>query len=245
MVTKEQSLQNFLQKADEVIEGKYLFAIKKIEEMLMTISSSKILFEVFEHCYTGENLEKLKGRYFVVNGKTGSFTLPESKKQIIALSFHVLNQISMEEIDFNEFLTTYFPSGESFLDSYGMFINFLVVPFRNTVKNVVESVISASKIMANRSFMTEKPHLDLQYLHGIASILEEDLHTIIATGMKDEVQRDFATVVEKMIIEARNYRTEWLKSLFIAYKYASMHLKKVKPHVAEVEEMMADHGLLE
>ena len=38
MVTREQSLKLFLEKADEVIAGKYLFATKKIEEMLSTSS---------------------------------------------------------------------------------------------------------------------------------------------------------------------------------------------------------------
>ncbi len=245
MVTKEQSLRNFLDKADEVIEGKYLFAIKNIEEMLRTISSSRILFEVFEYCYTGENLEKLKAQCFVSNGKTGAFTMPENPKQVIALCFHVLNQIVNNETDFNSFLTTYFPSEESFLDSYGMFINYLVVPFSKTVKNVVETVISASKIKERREVASEKPDIDYQYLYGLASMLEEDLRAFIATGLKDEVQKDVVLIIERMILEAKHFRTEWLKPLFIAYKYACMHVKKVKTHFDEVEEMLADHGLLD
>ena len=35
MVTREQSLKKFIEKADGVIAGNYLFASKKIEEMLM------------------------------------------------------------------------------------------------------------------------------------------------------------------------------------------------------------------
>ena len=91
MTTKEQSLKRFLDKADEVIGGKYLFAIKKMEEMLRVVSSSKILFEVFEYCYNGENLEKLKAHYVTASSK-GSFLMPESEKQSIALCFYIINQ---------------------------------------------------------------------------------------------------------------------------------------------------------
>ena len=244
MVTREQSLQRFLDKADEVINGKYLFAIKKIEEMLVTISASRILFEVFEFCCSSEDVEKIKERSFIKNGKVCSFVMPENKKQIIALCFYLLKDITSGDIDFNVFLTTYFPSDESFLDSYAKFINFLVLPFRNAVKNVVETVICASNIKESREGRFSTPNIDNLYLVGLVSLLEEDRRLIVEADSKDCVSRDVVYVLNEMITEAREYRTERLKALFIAYKYAISNVKRVKNHVDEVEELLADHGII-
>ena len=244
MVTREQSLQRFLEKADEVINGKYLFAIKKIEEMLVTISSSRILFEVFEFCCASEDAEQLKARCLLKSNGVGRFVMPDGKKQIIALCFYVLKDITSGAIDFNSFLTTYFPSEESFLDSYAKFVNFLVLPFRNTVNNVVETVICASNIKESRESTTKKPDIDNLYLLGLSTLLEEDRRAIIAADSKDEVSKDIICVLDAMIKEVREYRTETLKPLFIAYKYAVLHIKRVKTHYDEVEEMLADHGII-
>lgn len=244
MVTREQSLQRFLDKADEVISGKYLFAIKKIEEMLVTISSSRILFEVFEFCCSNEDLAKIKERSLVKNGKVGSFVMPENKKQVIALCFYLLKDITTGDVDFNVFLTTYFPSEESFLDSYAKFINFLVIPFRNAVNNVVETVICASNIKESRECRGGKPNIDNLYLIGLASFLEEDRRVIAASDSKETVFQDAIYILNEMIKEAREYRTERLKALFIAYKYTVSNIKRVRIHLDEVEELLADHGII-
>lgn len=244
MVTREQSLQRFLEKADEVISGKYLFAIKKIEEMLVTISSSRILFEVFEFCCSNEDIDKIKERSLIKNGKACTFVMPENKKQIIALCFYLLKDISSGDIDFNVFLTTYFPSDESFLDSYAKFINFLVIPFRNAVNNVVETVICASNIRESREGRGGKPNIDNLYLMGLVSFLEEDRRAVVEADTKESVSQDVIYVISEMINEAREYRTERLKALFIAYKYAILQIKRVRNHLEEIEELLADHGII-
>ena len=243
MTTKEQSLKRFLDKADEVIGGKYLFAIKKMEEMLRVVSSSKILFEVFEYCYNGENLEKLKAHYLTASSKS-SFLMPESEKQSIALCFYIINQITTGEVDFNTFLTAYFPSEGSFLDSYDMFIKYLVVPFRNTVKLVVENVMAASAIRASREQNFEKPHIDDYYLIGLSAYLEEDRRAVVATGLKDDAAKDMVVILDAMIKCAKDGTVEMLKPLFIGYKLSVALLKRVKTHYDEVEEMLYDHGVL-
>lgn len=243
MATKEQSLNKFIEKADEVINGKYLFAIKKMEEMLLVVSSSKLLFEIFEYCYNGENLEGLKAKYFTPSAKC-TFVMPESEKQAIALCFYVINQITTGEIDFNNFLTVYFPGEGSFLDSYDMFIKYLVMPFRNTVKLVAENVMVASAIRSNREQNIYKPHIDEYYLVGLATYLEEDRRLVVATGLKDDTAKGLVCVIDAMIKCAKEGCTEMLKPLFIAYKWGVSMMKRVKTHYDDVEEMLVDHGIL-
>ena len=79
---------------------------------------------------------------------------------------------------------------------------------------------------------------------GLVSLLEEDRRLIVEADNKDCVSRDVVYVLNEMITEAREYRTERLKALFIAYKYAISNVKRVKNHVDEVEELLADHGII-
>jgi len=243
MVTREQSLKRFLEKADDVINGKYLFAAKKIEEMLLSVSTSRILFEIFEYCCTGEDTAKLKAKYMYADG-TPTFTMPENKKQAVALCFCVLKEIVSGETDFNTLLTKHFPSSESFLDSYAMFINFLVVPFRNVVNNMAETVISASRIKETRETSAVKCDLDVLYLKGLISYLEEDRRSIVEAGIREGSSKDAVYVINEMIESAKDCRIDRLKTLFIAYKHTVSQLKRISTHCDEVEEMLADHGVI-
>ncbi len=244
MVTREQSLQRFLTKADEVIAGKYLFAIKKIEEMLLTIPSSKILFEVFEYCCKGEDAEKLADKYLPDVTGGGLAVLPDNIKQSIAVCFYILNEIVAGDMDFNSFLITRYPGGESFLGSYDLFIKNFIAPFRNNVKKVVEEIMRAKTIRDNRERYYEKPNIDTLYLRGVVEYLEEDRRAIVEMGVKDSVSADMLGILEEFIDYAKQGRTDKLKQCFVGYKYASMHLKKVRTHREDVEELLTDHGIL-
>ena len=158
----------------------------------------------------------------------------------------MLKSITSGEIDLNFLITTYFPSSESFLDSYAKFINFLVVPFRNAVNNVVETIICASNMKESREIHTKKPDIDKLYLYGLSAFLEEDRRAIVEVGLKDDMASDMLFILDEMIKEAREYRTEKLKELFIAYKYivSNLKLKRIKTHFDDVEELLADHGII-
>lgn len=248
MVTKEQSLKKFIEKADGVIAGNYLFASKKIEEMLITVSSSRLLFEIFEHCCEGESPETLKAKYFVAGDSvgTGSFTMPEKPKQVVALCFYVLKEIAEGEIDFSKFLASYFPGKDVSHENYNCFINMLVVPFKNTVKTLAETVISAKEIRDRRAASPEGKAYDIdkQYLMGLRAFLEDDRRNILYSGASDGASRDMLCVLDAFISAVANYEIKNIKTLFIAYKYVHLHLKKIKLHFSEVEELLIDHGVI-
>ncbi len=249
MVTREQSLKRFIEKADWVISGNYLFASKKIEDMLIALSSSRLLFEIIEHCCNGENPDKLKAKYFVAGDGigSGSFTMPEKQTQAVALCIYVLKEIADGDIDFSKFLATYFPGKDVSHENYNCFINTLIVPFKNTVKTLAETVISAKEIRDRRGSSAEKKvcDIDKQYLLGLRALLEEDKRTIVYSGNRDEVSLDMLCILDNFVAAVANYEIKNVKPLFIAYKYANMHIKKIKLHYDEVEELLVDHGVID
>lgn len=248
MVTKEMSLQNFLDKADEVINGKYLFASKKIGEMLKTVSSSKILFEVFEYCCR-EDYSVLRQMYFYEGeGGKGGYIRPEDPKHTVAIGFYALKEIADGDTDFfNNFLLTYFPASDNLIGSYMLFINSMVVPFRNTVKNMVESVMVAKTIREKKEPVatTAKDALDAQYLIGLMSLIEDDLRILNASSKRDKVLvKDMICVLEAFFTQAACGNVSMFAPLFIGYKYCAAKLRKPKLHIGEIEEMLIDHGIL-
>ena len=248
MTTREQSLKKFIEKADGVIAGNYLFASKKIEEMLVTVSSSRLLFEIFQHCCDGESPEALKAKYFTAGDSvgTGSFVMPEKPKQVVALCFFVLKEIAEGEIDFSKFLASYFPGKDVSHENFNCFINMMIVPFKNTVKTLAETVISAKEIHDRRASSPEGKAYDIdkQYLMGLRSFLEEDRRNILYSGAGDSVSEDMLFILDSFISAVANCEIKNIKVLFIAYKYAHLHLRKIKLRYSEVEELLIDHGII-
>ncbi|MBP5307506.1 MAG: hypothetical protein J6Z34_00025 [Clostridia bacterium] len=250
MVTKEQSLEIFIRKADEVVAGKYLFATKKIAELLETVSASRILFEIFEFCCAGESPEQLKavGFHAGEDGKHGHFTMPDNPKQSVALCFWVLKDIVDGKIDFNVFLSAFFSSGENILRAYEIFAEELVIPFRNTVKNMAETVISAHEIKKARnafsSTVKENKDIDMLYLKEVISLLEDDRRSVLSSvGLPAEFVSDAVSVIDGMILAAKDGNVKLLRSLAVGYKYMFRRNKKLQHNCAEVLEFLTDHGV--
>ncbi|MBQ9482382.1 MAG: hypothetical protein IJU84_09470 [Clostridia bacterium] len=250
MVTRERSLENFMIKADEVVSGKYLFATKKIAELLETVSTSKMLFEIFDFCCNGEEFDDLKslGFHSAGDGKHGYFTMPENQKQAVALCFYVLKDIVDGKIDFNTFLTSFF-SSENILKAYDVFTSELIVPFRNTVKNMAETVIGADGMRKNRnawdSTQKEKKDMDMLYLQEVISLLEGDKRSVLSSaGLTEEFISDAVSVIDEMILAAKANNVKLLRALSVGYKHLFRRNKKLQHNCAEVLEFLTDHGVI-
>ena len=64
-MSKQEELDLFLVRADELIESKYIVADIKIVNLLKSIASSETLLAVFKNCLTDFDFEAAKKKYFV------------------------------------------------------------------------------------------------------------------------------------------------------------------------------------
>ena len=248
MPTTEQSIKKFLEKTDEVASGKYLFATKKIAETLEVVSSSKLLYEIFEFCCEGEDLPALKRSCLTYGAAGGEFVLPDNPKQTVAVCFCILKEIADGNADFNDLLSTYFSGEDDVLRGYAVFISKLVVPFRNTVRFMAETVLKEKEAAENRStepaVPDKKPNMDLAYLQGLIALLEEDKRLAESAEQPPETAEETNCVISAMLAAARDYDVAALRPLAVAYKYLPRKTKAAKKIYGGVMEMLSDHGVI-
>ena len=142
---KNAELALFIERADELIESKYIIADIKIVGLLKAIAASDTLIAIFKNCMTGFDYVAAQKKYLVkskylAEGK-GEFVLPSSSRDLLAFIFSVLVDIDAKRIDFAQFINKYFYEDGSCSAGYTAFLNSMIKPFKNTVKMLMESVI--------------------------------------------------------------------------------------------------------
>ncbi len=144
MSTREE-LNLFLQRSDELIEGKYILADIKIVNLLKSIAVSKTLVALFENCLRGFDYASAKKKYLVKNkylaNDKGEFVAPQSSRELLAFVFNVLMDIDSKRVELGDFVNKYFYEDGSFSSAYSHFIVAMIKPFKEAVKVLMEGVI--------------------------------------------------------------------------------------------------------
>ena len=242
MVTKEQSIKKFSESAKEAASAHYLFASKKIKEMMEVLFSSQLLTEVVEYCCLSEDVEKLRKTCFVSADNTGGFILPKSNRQVIAICTYILKGVVDGTINFNNLLAKYFAQDGKALSGYSSFASEVILRFRDLVVDMAGHVITAVNMQEGRNerFSEDKPNMELQYLQGLIALLEEEKRMI--ESVMDSAYSEILWVDDAMLKAAKDLDTEALRPLAVAYKHVPR--KKIKTKYDEVMELLIDHGVV-
>ena len=214
---KNAELENFLQKTDDLLSSKYIVADIKVIGVLKAITNSDTLIAIFKNCLSGFDYEGAKKKYLVKNKymseDKGEFVLPSSSRELLAFVFSILVDIDARRIDFSQFLNKYFYEDGSCSASYSAFLDSMIKPFGNTVKMLMESVISG----------------DLQ--DPLEAFLEEE-----ERKQREEKEREQALEREKEISEkAYGESVKEIRRMLLEDK---TKVKKSSAKDAEKEEML-------
>ena len=246
-MTKTEQLNLFVEKADELINAKYILADIKITSLLKTIASSETLIALFKNCLTDFDYEDAKKKYLVkspyLSQEKGEFILPPNSKELLAFIFNLLIDLEQKQIDLNQFVSKYFFVDGSFSSGYEAFINSMIKPFKNSVKMLMEKVIDGSiqdpleaiveeenrriREKEEKERVEEREKEPLQKTHGksvktVKDVLLEDKQKIRAR-IKDDAKKDELILIVDMlanVIESED--KDAIIYAFVAYKYAAM-----------------------
>lgn len=245
-MTKQEELSLFLEKADELISSKYILAEIKIVNLLKAVSVSETILAIFKSCLTDYDIDGARKKYLApskyhMEGK-GEFILPESSKDILALVFSILVDIDAKRIDFAEFLSKYFYEDGSYSASYSAFINSMIKPFVNSMKVLMESVLSGNvqdpveavfeeekrraelKLEAEKREKEEAELLKKSYgksVQEIKKILLANKAKIKDSRLKDDVKEELTLIVDMLANVIDSEDKDAIYYAFVAYKYAS------------------------
>ena len=142
MVTRSQSIQNFNDKTSDLINSKFIVAEKKVAEVLISISDSVLLFELFKHASEGFDYKTVKSVCFARDAQgVGYFKLPKTDGDVLALGLAILSEIDNGEVDIIDLCTEYFPSKDGKQRSYALFATQLLIPFQQTALRLAKAII--------------------------------------------------------------------------------------------------------
>ena len=135
---KNAELALFIERADELIESKYIIADIKIVGLLKAIAASDTLIAIFKNCMTGFDYAAAQKKYLVKSKylaeDKGEFVLPPTSRELLAFIFSVLVDIDAKRIDFAQFINKYFYEDGSFSAGYTAFLNSMIKPFKTRSK---------------------------------------------------------------------------------------------------------------
>lgn len=142
---RREELNLFLERADELIESKYILADIKIVNLLKAIAGSETLLALFKNCLSDFDYEEAQKKYLIkspyFSDDKGEFVIPQKSRDLLAFTFNVLVDIDAKRINMSNFISKYFYIDGSFASGYDAFINAMIKPFKNSVKTLMESVI--------------------------------------------------------------------------------------------------------
>lgn len=135
---EKHNLKNFFTACNEMINGRFILSDIKISKILNSIANSNVLYDLFAKCMVDFNY-KTEFRNAKVTNKTngGYFVLPTEEQRIIALVFCFLIDVDNSRINLQNFINENFYSSDGYNISYSNFALNVLVPFKNSVANVL------------------------------------------------------------------------------------------------------------
>lgn len=135
---EKNNLKNFFLACNEMINGRFILSDVKISKILNSIANSTVLYDLFAKCMVDFNY-KTEFRNAKVTNKVngGYFVLPTDEKRIIALVFCLLIDVDNNRINLQSFVNENFFSPDGYNISYSNFSINVLVPFKNSVSNLL------------------------------------------------------------------------------------------------------------
>ncbi len=249
-MTKREELDLFLERGEELVNGKYILADVKLASFLKTIALSDTLLALFKNCFTDFDYSSAQKKYFIktpgISHDKGEFILPPNSRELLAFIFNVLVDIDAKRIDLNVFLNKYFFVDGSSSSAYNAFINSMVKPFISAVKVLMESVLEGSlqdpvealveeetrrekeRQEKELSLKKEKELLAKAYgasLKGIKDVLLIDKQKIKDSKLSKSDKEDYTLVVDMFANVIESEDKDAIYYAYLAYKYLAKSKK--------------------
>lgn len=245
-MTVREELDAFIERADELIDSKYILADIKIVNLLKVIASSDTLLAIFKNCLTDFDYALAQKKYLVKNkylsDDKGEFILPPNSRELLAFIFHVLVDVDAKRIDFASFINKYFYVDGSFSSGYDAFITAMIKPFKNSVKMLMEGVLDGKLQDPVEAFVEEeerrakekedeernaqKERELLSKTHGesikkIKDLLIEDKQNVKKSKLGECVKKDVLLVVDMLANVVESQDKDAIEYAFTAYRYVA------------------------
>ena len=247
-------LNLFLEKADDLIQSKYILADIKIIHLLKAMAGSETILSIIKSSLDNFDYEKEKAKILrpssYMGEDKGEVFLPEDSKTIIAFVFNLLIEIDNKTININDFIQKYFYEGGSYYDSYSAFMTKMILPFKMSIKLLMEGVIEGK--IENPNVKKEKVVESVKeevkeftnYKEEIAFLLKEDLKRLEKKRVGKIDRGEIQTVIEAFIGALSLDESDGIKYAYYAYKYTSLYYDKLGFNYKKITRILKKEEVL-
>ncbi len=247
--------EEFLQKADELIDSKYIFADTRIAGVLKAIAASPDMMKLMESCLKGFDFEETFTKSFVASEDApnrAEYVLPRGTKEMIALVFSVLLKIDAGEIDLGTFMKTFFYGDGSLFGSYALFTGTFVKPFRNAVKLIFDGLQEGNgerETQKNPGFMKarrlpEEAAVDEEVLAVVKRLVEKDENTLLSAGLEENRLTYALSVLRGFYAALEESEKDRIRTAFSGYMFMSEGLKNPNMNAVKIAKILKEGKLI-
>lgn len=251
---EKQQLKDFFTACNEMIDGRFILSDIKISKILNAIANSTILYELVAKCMVGFNF-KLEFSNAKVGNKVngGYFVLPTEEKRIIALVFCFLLEVDKNRLNLQNFINENFFSPEGYNISYSNFAINVLVPFKNSVLNLLQvnedgepQKIFSEETNTNQIVMdgfendTEEEHPNQKILYAnLMRALNQLYSAVVKEPKLKENTREEVVIVIKAIYEAIKIENiKIINGLVIPLEYLIGNVKPLKAFYTDFKDSL-------
>ena len=241
MDNKEKELQVFLDKADEMINSKVILADIKIVGLLRAIAASETIVAIVSMCLADFDYRKSIKDCFKNSGynSRGEFIPPQNTKESIALTFNILMELDNKTIDLNEFIQEYFYESGSYFESYKLFIDRMIKPFRADIKLLMEGVMNGKFADPAATETVNKEETKPGPYNVAMDLVNKARESAEKLSISEEEKEELLMIIDTFLESIGSGDIDAIHYTFISYKYAARLYKKAKMYVKEIKELLA------
>lgn len=224
-MSKIQELAPFNKACDEFVLGKYILVDIKINSILNIIAEDEKISAIINSCTEHYNFNLGFKNSISQDEEKYYITLPQNDKEIIAFVYNLLYRFKTNNIDFYEFLTTYYPE-ENEGKEFSLFANKVIIPFKNALNSVYSKL----------HVLVETDDYQNNIYNKIKTTIKHIANNINQYKINMNQKEEFTMLLNSLFIASDKNDKKMVYSLMIGLDYFTKCNKKIRSAYLTLEE---------
>lgn len=238
--TKEQVL-SFLNKCEELKSCKFIMATTKIKDLLKNVVNSPEIYGMFDAVTSNFNYPAVKEQclYLKNDGYTEKYclTLPPTVGERLAFIFCLLVEFDKGTINFNEFLSKFYPVESSYVSGYQAFCSAVIVPLQDAVTQVFKEELSAPEEVDGKDASANAMRAEL--ISAINVALSEEISFIENSSLSADDKESGVKILKSLQVAIKLGDEDFIDALVCGYNYFVLYHKCVSDNIAAIIQAIA------
>ncbi len=213
MQDEYESIERAFAAIGELTEGKFVTADTAITEILRRIAASKKLTELFTAVVSGYDYARARRTYlrFEEGAAHGVAYLPTGRAEILAFVFCLFVEFDAGSMRFGDFLLRYFYVDGSYTASYLVFLERMVVPFRDILRDCFPAPDKVQRAEALRK--------EEELFGAVAERIPAERLRVARFELREEERTNVERILTEMSAAAARQDGSELAALAAGYRY--------------------------